>query len=242
MFALARIDYSRFRELRVGIYTAMIFTIVLVLVLGVAALGARRWIELPFFQFQPSELGKLLLVLALAGFSIDRARRQTAWQRTARLLLLGFVPALIVFVQPDLGTALVYGVVTLAILFVSGTPWQHFAALGGIALAAVTVVLIDRAGGRTSGAPRVSARSADVVPQSERRPRRLQLSDQSGAHRHRLRAESSAAAMTRHRRSTASFRKPTPTSSSPRSRSDGGSSALRSFYPSTRCSSGERCG
>ena len=142
MFALARIDYSRFRELRVGIYSAMIFTIVLVLVLGVAALGARRWIELPFFQFQPSELGKLLLVLALAGFAIDRARRQTAWQRTARLLLLGFVPALIVFVQPDLGTALVYGVITLAILFVSGTPWQHFAALGGIALAAVAVVLL----------------------------------------------------------------------------------------------------
>jgi rod shape determining protein RodA len=142
MFALARIDYSRFRELRVGIYTAMIFTIVAVLVLGVATLGARRWIELPFFQFQPSELGKLLLVLALAGFAIDRARRQTEWQRTARLLLLGFVPALIVFVQPDLGTSLVYGAVTLAILYVSGTPWQHFAALGGIAVAAVGLALV----------------------------------------------------------------------------------------------------
>ncbi len=142
MFALARVDYSRFRELRVGIYSGMIFTIVAVLVLGVAALGARRWIELPFFRFQPSELGKLLLVLALAGFAIDRARRQTEWQRTARLLLLGFVPALIVFVQPDLGTALVYGVVTLAILFISGTPWQHFAALGGIALAAFAAVLV----------------------------------------------------------------------------------------------------
>jgi rod shape determining protein RodA len=142
MVALARVDYSRFRELRVGIYTAMIFTIVAVLVLGVATLGARRWIELPFFQFQPSELGKLLLVLALAGFAIDRARRQTEWQRTARLLLLGFVPALIVFVQPDLGTSLVYGAVTLAILYVSGTPWQHFAALGGIAVAAVGLALV----------------------------------------------------------------------------------------------------
>ncbi len=142
MFALARVDYSRFRELRVGIYTAMIFTITAVLVLGAAARGSRRWIELPFFTFQPSELGKLLLVLALAGFAIDRARRQTEWQRTARLLLLGFVPALIVFVQPDLGTALVYGVVTLAILFISGTPWTHFAALGGIAVAAITVVLV----------------------------------------------------------------------------------------------------
>jgi rod shape determining protein RodA len=142
MFALARVDYSRFRELRVGIYTAMIFTIVAVLVLGVATLGARRWIELPFFQFQPSELGKLLLVLALAGFAIDRARRQTEWQRIARLLRLGFVPALIVFVQPDLGTSLVYGAVTLAILYVSGTPWQHFAALGGIAVAAVGLALV----------------------------------------------------------------------------------------------------
>jgi rod shape determining protein RodA len=142
MFVLARIDYSRFRELRVGIYTAMIGSIVAVLVLGAAARGSRRWIELPFFTFQPSELGKLLLVLALAGFVIDRARRQPEWRRTARLLLLGTVPAVIVFLQPDLGTALVYGAVTLAILFVSGIRWTHFAVLGGIALAAVTIVLV----------------------------------------------------------------------------------------------------
>ena len=47
MLALTRIDYSRFRELRVGIYTAMIASIALVLVLGAAARGSRRWIELP---------------------------------------------------------------------------------------------------------------------------------------------------------------------------------------------------
>jgi rod shape determining protein RodA len=142
MFALARVDYSRFRELRVGLYSAMLFFLALTFALGVAALGAKRWIELPFFRFQPSELGKLLLVLALAGFAIDRARRQTEWQRTARLLLLGFVPALFVFIQPDLGSALVYGAVTLAILYVSGTPWQHFAALGGIVVAAVVAVIV----------------------------------------------------------------------------------------------------
>ncbi len=142
MFALARVDYSRFRELRVGIYALLIALNVAVLAIGFAAGGAQRWIELPFFQFQPSELGKLLLVLALAGFAIDRARRQTEWQRTARLLLLGLVPALIVFVQPSLGTALVYCAVTLAILFISGTPWQHFAALGGLAVTAIAIVLV----------------------------------------------------------------------------------------------------
>lgn len=145
MLALARIDYSRYRELRVGLYSAMIFSIAAVLAIGVAAHArgdARRWIELPFFTFQPSELGKLLLVLALAGFVIDRARRQSETQRTARLLLLGLVPAAIVFVQPDLGTALVYVAITLAVLFIAGIRWTHFAALGGLAVAAVAIVLV----------------------------------------------------------------------------------------------------
>ncbi len=142
MLALARFDYSRFRELRVGIYALMVFMILAVLPFGSDARGSQRWIELPFFTFQPSELGKLLLVLALAGFVIDRVRRQSEVQRTARLLLLGLVPALIVLQQPDLGTALVYGVVTLTILFVGGVSWTHFAALGGLALAAVAVVLV----------------------------------------------------------------------------------------------------
>ena len=83
-----------------------------------------------------------MLVLALAGFVIDRARRQSEAQRTARLLLLGLVPAAIVFIQPDLGTALVYGAVTLVVLFISGVRWTHFAALGGLAVAAVTIVLV----------------------------------------------------------------------------------------------------
>lgn len=142
MFAVARVDYTRFRELRVGIYTAMIGLIVLVLALGTAARGSRRWIELPFFTFQPSELGKVLLVVALAAFVIDQGRRSSEMRRTVRILALGLVPAVLVFVQPDLGTALVYGVITLAVLYVAGVPWTHFAALGGVAAAAVAIVLV----------------------------------------------------------------------------------------------------
>ncbi len=137
MLGVARVDYSRFRELRVGIYTAMIGLIVLVLILGEATRGSRRWIELPFFTFQPSELGKVLLILALAAFAIDRARRASERRRTVRILVLGLFPAALVFLQPDLGTAMVYGVVTLAVLYVAGSPWQHFAALGAVILAMV---------------------------------------------------------------------------------------------------------
>jgi rod shape determining protein RodA len=142
MLALARVDYSRFRELRVGLYTAMVGGIILVLLLGQATRGSRRWIELPFFTFQPSELGKVLLIAALAGFAIDRARRVSEGQRTARLMLMGFVPAMIVAVQPDLGTAVTYAVITLAILFVAGVRWTHFALLGALLATAVTVVLV----------------------------------------------------------------------------------------------------
>jgi rod shape determining protein RodA len=142
MLALTRVDYSRFRELRVGLYTAMIAGIVLVLVFGSATRGSRRWIELPFFTFQPSEIGKVLLIAALAGFVIDRARRIPERQRTARLLLLGIAPAALVFLQPDIGTGVVFIVVTLAVLFIAGVRWTHFAALGALAAAAVAIVLV----------------------------------------------------------------------------------------------------
>lgn len=142
MYVLARIDYSRFRELRVGIYTFLCVSVTLVFFFGFAARGSRRAFDLPFFSFQPSELGKLLLVLALAGFVIDGARRGSARQRTVRYLCLGLAPAALVFLQPDLGTALVYGAITLAVMFVGGVPWTHFALIGAILATLVTAVLV----------------------------------------------------------------------------------------------------
>jgi rod shape determining protein RodA len=142
ILALARIDYSRFRELRVGIYSAMIASIVLVLMLGQATRGSRRWIELPFFTFQPSELGKVLLIVAIAAFAIDTARRISPVRRTARLLLLGTVPAVLVFLQPDLGTGAAYVVITLAVMFIAGVRWTHFAGLAAIAASVIAMVLV----------------------------------------------------------------------------------------------------
>jgi rod shape determining protein RodA len=142
MLAVARIDYSRFREIRVGIYSLMIGTIVLVLMFGAAARGSRRWIELPYFRFQPSELAKLLLIVALAAFVIERTRRGTPISQTLRILALGLAPAALVFLQPDLGTGIVLVVITLTILFLAGVPWSHFAAIGGLAAIAVSFVLV----------------------------------------------------------------------------------------------------
>jgi rod shape determining protein RodA len=142
MLLLSRIDYSRFRELRVGIYTFLCASVALVFVFGFAARGSRRAFELPFFSFQPSELGKLLLILALAGFVIDGARRGSEIQRTVRYLCLGLAPAALVFLQPDLGTSLVLGVATLAVMYFGGVRWTHFAVIGATLVASVALVLV----------------------------------------------------------------------------------------------------
>ena len=142
MLLLCRVDYSRFRELRVGIYSFLCASIALVFVFGFAARGSRRAFDFPFFSFQPSELGKLLLVLALAGFVIDGARRGSEKQRTVRYLCLGLAPAALVFLQPDLGTSLVFVVATLAVMYFGGVRWTHFAVIGSALVALIAVVLV----------------------------------------------------------------------------------------------------
>ena len=94
MLALASLDYSRFRELRIGLYASMIGLILLVLAVSEATRGSRRWIELSFFRFQPSELGKVLLILALSAFIIDRLRRLGERETTSRIMLLALLPTL----------------------------------------------------------------------------------------------------------------------------------------------------
>jgi rod shape determining protein RodA len=141
MYGVSRIDYSRLRELRYPVYGVMVALLVLVIAIATATRGAKSWIALPFFNFQPSELGKVLLVVALSGFLVDRMRRMGR-DTTARIMLLGLLPAMIVMAEPDLGSAMVYVVGTLAVLFVAGAPWKHFAALGALFAVAIALVLV----------------------------------------------------------------------------------------------------
>jgi rod shape determining protein RodA len=141
MYAVSRIDYSRLRELRYPIYGVMLALIAVVLVISRATRGAHSWITLPFFNFQPSELGKVLLVVALAAFLVDRMRRMGR-DTTARIMLLGLIPTMFVMAEPDLGSAMVYVAGTLALLFVAGAPWKHFAALATLIALSITLVLV----------------------------------------------------------------------------------------------------
>ena len=164
----------------------------IVLVLGVAGAtrGSRRWIELPFFRFQPSELGKVLLVLALSAFIIDRLRRLGERETTSRIMLLALVPTLLVMAQPDLGTSIVYVTIALALLFVAGTKWTHFAALGGLAAAAAVLVLVIAP---AAGVPLLKGYQKDrltaFLHKDNADPREPGLSAQPGRDRDRVRPQ-----------------------------------------------------
>ncbi|MGP0033849.1 MAG: rod shape-determining protein RodA [Solirubrobacteraceae bacterium] len=138
---LAHVDYSRLREYKYGLYGVMIA--LNLVVLGMPKVqGAARWIPLPFFQLQPSEFGKVLLIVSLSAFAVDRSRRLHERRTTARIMLLAIVPALIVIPQPDLGTALVYIAVGFAVLFFAGTSWKQLVALAALFVAAIVLVLV----------------------------------------------------------------------------------------------------
>jgi rod shape determining protein RodA len=142
VLVMSRVDYSRLRELKYGIYGLLIASIVAVQLLGSVARGSRRSIELPFFSFQASELGKILLIVALSAFIVDRSRRLQARDTTARIMLITLIPAGLVIVQPDLGSGLVYIVIGLATMFVAGTNWRHFTALFALGAVAIALTLV----------------------------------------------------------------------------------------------------
>jgi rod shape determining protein RodA len=124
-----------------SLYVVTLGLMVVVFVAAEAIRGSKRWIDLGFIQFQPSELGKVLFVLALAGFLVDRAGAVTRWRTIGSAIGLGAVPILLVFLQPDLGTALVYAASLLALLFFVGVRWRQLAVLSLLGVLGIVTVL-----------------------------------------------------------------------------------------------------
>jgi len=135
------IDPDLYRRYWRAIFVGTVGLIAVVFVVGSAARGSTRWINVGFFTFQPSEFGKLLCVLALAGFLAERARSAGEAATTLRTLGLGAIPVVLVFAQPDLGTALVYIAALGAMLFICGTPWKHLTLVGLVGVLVAVGVL-----------------------------------------------------------------------------------------------------
>jgi rod shape determining protein RodA len=137
LVTMALVPIDLWRRYWKVVYGATLALMVVVFVAAEAVRGSKRWLDLGVIQFQPSELGKVLFVLAIAGFVVDRVGPTTRWKTILAVIGLGGIPILLVFMQPDLGTALVYAASLFAILFFVGVRWRQLVVL--LALAVLTV-------------------------------------------------------------------------------------------------------
>jgi rod shape determining protein RodA len=142
---LCLVDYHTLSRWSFVVYWATIICLVAVMIphVGQMRFGARRWIDLKFFQFQPSEFAKLAFILAEAHFlsrPADELRQPWNFWKGIGLLLLPFA---LILKEPDLGSALVLLPTGLVMMFVAGTPREYLLKLvGGVGLLAA-LFLVD---------------------------------------------------------------------------------------------------
>lgn len=141
--AFMRLDYRKFRGMGYLLVPLVLLLLVAVLVPGVGTTvgGSSRWLGFGPLTFQPSEFAKLALILFAADV-LSRKKEITldnVWHTMLPVVPVMGAMALLVILQPDLGTTLMIGAIGLGMLFVAGAPLRYVLPLGGVALALATV-------------------------------------------------------------------------------------------------------
>jgi rod shape determining protein RodA len=131
------LDYRYVRSFAPFIYGIAIVTLGIVLTpIGAVVAGARRWIDLGAFQAQPSEAGKIAIIVALAAYLAERKGDVRARDVAISLAMVA-LPSFLIFLEPDLGTAMVFVAIMLVALLVAGAKIRHFLALILIGIIAI---------------------------------------------------------------------------------------------------------
>ena len=148
LFATSRLDYRRWTRLSGPFLAACTFLLLVVLVPGIGdeVNGARSWLALGPMRMQPSELVKLAVLLHAANLLARRYRRIDDWRLTLLpvCVLAGGI-AFLIMLQPDLGTTIVLGSITFAVLFVSGVPLLRLVGVGAVGTAGALVLALGKA-------------------------------------------------------------------------------------------------
>lgn len=144
----SRLNYKKLERYSLHFFILAIVLLISVFIpgLGESFNSARSWIVVGSFTFQPSELVKLLLILSLSGWFARRGQEKNRdlWNGLVPFIALFGSIALLVLLQPDLGTLMVLVAIGFTLYYVAGAKLGHIASLGVAGLAAL-VVLIARA-------------------------------------------------------------------------------------------------
>lgn len=139
------LDYRTWARWSMVFYWIMILLLIAVLIPGIGSFkwGARRWINLGLFQFQPSEFAKLAFIFAMAHFlsrPVDELRQSSVFWKGIGLTLLPFG---LILREPDLGSALVLMPIGLVMMCVAGVPMRYIRRLIGGAALLVVLIVVD---------------------------------------------------------------------------------------------------
>ncbi len=135
MLGLSRFDYRAFGPLSLTLYAVSIAALVFVLVVGASAYGSRRWIVIFGTQVQPSELAKVATVIMLAKYFSDNEENMKSLRVFLTSMAIALLPAVLVLVEPDLGSAMVFGVLWLGMVLIAGVRPAHLLGLGAVVAA-----------------------------------------------------------------------------------------------------------
>src|ERR671919_1969391 len=144
-FAVASLDYHWLQTLTVPIYLVVIALLTLTMLIGTNLFGAQMSVTVAGLDFQFSEVSKVLMIVVLASYLSGRRERVGRLSTIVGAALLMALPTLLVFRQPDLGTALVFIAILVGMLFMSGSSlgWMGLMAAGAIGLAPVAVTMLQ---------------------------------------------------------------------------------------------------
>lgn len=141
LIGIALIDYRLYEGTQRIIYIIALVLLLVALALGQSRIGdVRRWFTFGLIDVQPSELAKVFVVLALAYYLAKREEHMDEWLVVLGALGLLGVPVFLVFLQPNLSTAVLLLVVGLTMIYAAGLRWQQAAAFGAAVIAALPVV------------------------------------------------------------------------------------------------------
>jgi rod shape determining protein RodA len=132
-FTIAFLDYRVFMRVAYVFYGAVVLLLLMVLVKGHVVMGARRWIMIGPVNFQPSELAKIAVALALARyFHFDSEKRKDGYGllNLAVPMIITLIPAALILKEPDLGTAVIVASIGVSMILFAGVRWGTLAVLG----------------------------------------------------------------------------------------------------------------
>lgn len=140
MFALSRISVARWMDIAYPFYGITLGLLLIVELFGKIGMGAQRWIDLGFIRLQPSEFMKIAVVLSLAKFfhRLPPSYVSSPSTLVAPLALFG-LPAALVMLQPDLGTAMMISMASVMVIFLAGVATRWFFTAGATVLAILPI-------------------------------------------------------------------------------------------------------